>query len=387
MKSCCWRAEDIYFPEVDVENFEEYRHGGYHPTLIGDTFCDNRYTIVHKLGFRGYSTIWLARDQQLQRYVSLKILAASASGECAEGTILSTLRNGDSAHIGKQFIPLLLDQLSFNGPNGHHLCLVGQPFGCSIARCQEDSVDLMFLVDAARSIAAQLIMGLSYLQACGIWHGDLHTRNFLLRIPNFDSMSTADLYERYGTPDEVRVRRIDGSAAGPHAPPHAIYPMIPNMPAKRTLYLPPEAFFEDPITPAADIWTLGVNLYEPMGERPLFETFAWDPDDIIGEMISTLGRPPARWWGRWAKRAETPVFRPLHQRLWEMGRGETPDTCQWDVAGGELRALEDLLKSMMAFEPAERPTAERLMASEYMVKWAMPAWERQVRRKDTCARK
>lgn len=244
-------------------------------------------------------------------------------------------------------------------------------------------------------------------------------------------MSTADLYERYGTPDEVRVRRIDGSAAGPHAPPHAIYPMIPNMPANEVtdpeivisdygtsfvvfqtpspmlstpaLYLPPEAFFDDPITPAADIWTLGVNLYEAMGERPLFETFAWDPDDIIGEMISTLGRPPARWWGRWAKRAEffqpdgewipdfkrirTPVFRPLHQRLWEMGRGETPETCQLDVAGGELRALEDLLKSMMAFEPAELPTAEQLMASEYMVKWAMPAWERQVKRKDTCARK
>lgn len=164
-------VEDIYFLEVDVENFEEYRHGGYHPSLIGDTFCDNRYTIVHKLGFGGYSTIWLARDQQLQRYVSLKILAASASGESAEGTILSSLRNGDSAHIGKQFIPLLLDQFSFNGPNGHHLCLVGQPFGCSIARSQEDSVDLMFPVDAARSIAAQLIVGLSYLQACGICHG------------------------------------------------------------------------------------------------------------------------------------------------------------------------------------------------------------------------
>ncbi len=44
-------------------------------------------------------------------------------------------------------------------------------------------------------------------------------------------------------------------------------------------------------------------------------------------------------------------------------------------------ALEELLRSMMAFEPAERLTAEQLMRSEYMVKRAMPAWERQRERR------
>lgn len=64
-----------------------------------------------------------------------------------------------------------------------------------------------------------------------------------------------------------------------------------------------------------------------------------------------------------------------------MGRGETEQTCEWDVAGGELRALEDLLRAMMAFEPGERPTADQLITFEYVVKWALPAWERQKRRK------
>lgn len=49
--------EDIYHPEVDIEYLENYVPGGYHPTLIGDTFCSGRYTVVHKLGFGGYSTI------------------------------------------------------------------------------------------------------------------------------------------------------------------------------------------------------------------------------------------------------------------------------------------------------------------------------------------
>lgn len=64
-----------------------------------------------------------------------------------------------------------------------------------------------------------------------------------------------------------------------------------------------------------------------------------------------------------------------------MGRGETPESCQWDMKGGEMQALEELLRGKMAFEPAKRLTAEQLMASEYMVKWAMPAWERQLERR------
>ena len=350
---------------------------------------------------------------------------------------------GDQTHIGKQFIPSLLDQFFFHGPNGYHQCLVGEPAGCSIAKSKEDSVNLMFPRDAARSIAAQLIMGMSYLHSNDVCHGgkyklilaseiyhstyltlaDIHLHNILLRAPNFDSLNTEELYERYGKPHGVPIVREDGKPSKPHAPQQAIYPMNLNMPADRminpgiiisdygtsfvvsqtsspkihtpALYSPPEDFFgESIIKPtAADVWTLGVNLYETLGERPLFETFAWDHDDIVAEMINVLGQPPARWWNSWVNRPEffepdgswitnfrcisTPVFRRLRQRLWDMSRGETPETCEWNVAEGELRALENLLRGMMTFEPAERPTAEHLLVSEYMEKWAMPAWKRQ----------
>ena len=35
----------------EVERLEYYVQGGYHPVMLGDTFCEDRYTIVHKLGF------------------------------------------------------------------------------------------------------------------------------------------------------------------------------------------------------------------------------------------------------------------------------------------------------------------------------------------------
>ncbi|EZF64736.1 hypothetical protein H105_03061 [Trichophyton soudanense CBS 452.61] len=90
--------------------------GGYHPTLIGDSFCDGRYTVVHKLGSGGYSTIWLARDQQLQRYVSLKMLVAGASQDTHESNILQLLSKGNLNGPGKQCIPTLLYQ--FFSPDG-----------------------------------------------------------------------------------------------------------------------------------------------------------------------------------------------------------------------------------------------------------------------------
>lgn len=210
--------EDVYIPEVDLENFEDYAVGGFHPTVIGDTFHNGRYEVAHKLGFGGFSTVWLARDNHLERYVSLKIMVAHESSKSTEGSILQLLSIRDGpAHQGQQFIPRLLDQFSFDSPNGRHTCLVQEPAGCSIAASKNDSINFLFPVETARSIAAQLIMGVAYLHSRGVCHGgmfiqpsihhfdpttltpcpNLHTRNFLLSGPNLDSVSPAEIHKRY----------------------------------------------------------------------------------------------------------------------------------------------------------------------------------------------
>ncbi len=50
------------FCDVDAEPLARYRKGGYHPTHLGDMLNNGRYNIVHKLGWGGYATVWLARD-------------------------------------------------------------------------------------------------------------------------------------------------------------------------------------------------------------------------------------------------------------------------------------------------------------------------------------
>lgn len=48
----------------DEEDWEDYVKGGYHPVKIGDTFSDDRYVVVRKLGWGHFSTVWLAKDQK-----------------------------------------------------------------------------------------------------------------------------------------------------------------------------------------------------------------------------------------------------------------------------------------------------------------------------------
>lgn len=146
--------EDIYHPEVDVKYLEDYVPGGYHPTLLGDTFCSGRYAVVHRPRLGGYSTIWLAWDQQRRRYVSLMILTARASPDSHEGDVLPYMMRNDHTHARKRFTPPLLDQFSFHGPDTHHRCLVGEVADGSIAKSKEDSANFMFSMDAARPTIA-----------------------------------------------------------------------------------------------------------------------------------------------------------------------------------------------------------------------------------------
>jgi serine/threonine-protein kinase SRPK3 len=44
-----------------------YRPGGYHPVCLGDTFKGGRYKVHHKLGWGGFSTVWLAKDKEYVR--------------------------------------------------------------------------------------------------------------------------------------------------------------------------------------------------------------------------------------------------------------------------------------------------------------------------------
>ena len=98
-------AQDFFILE---EDFNAYRPGGFHPVALGDTLKGDRYNIQHKLGWGGFSTVWLARDRRLivllldspllvlttcrhDRWVSVKIMRADRTDQTRELRVLRAL--------------------------------------------------------------------------------------------------------------------------------------------------------------------------------------------------------------------------------------------------------------------------------------------------------
>lgn len=57
-------AHHPYVCDIDAEPLHRYRVGGYHPLKLGDVLKQDRYKILHKVGWGGYSTTWAARDRK-----------------------------------------------------------------------------------------------------------------------------------------------------------------------------------------------------------------------------------------------------------------------------------------------------------------------------------
>jgi serine/threonine protein kinase len=62
--------------EANSEPVDGYDSKLYYPLTIGEVL-DERYKIVHKLGWGGCSTVWMAHDTGERKYVALKILTSA----------------------------------------------------------------------------------------------------------------------------------------------------------------------------------------------------------------------------------------------------------------------------------------------------------------------
>ena len=70
--------EDAAETTADEEDSEDYCKGGYHPVTVGEQFKDGKYTVVRKLGWGHFSTVWLSKDNVTKKHVALKVVRSAA---------------------------------------------------------------------------------------------------------------------------------------------------------------------------------------------------------------------------------------------------------------------------------------------------------------------
>lgn len=165
------------------EALECYVPGGFHPVALGDKFKDSRYVVRHKLGHGGFSTVWLASDEQhpdsAPRYVAVKIKSGSSSkmGIDADPEVLR-LRKLEEYYVkGPQDKPRsyaqLLDWFSVEGPNGCHNCLVTELLGPSLGSVHSlySQLEQVLRPETILRASTQLLQGIDFIHQAGLVHG------------------------------------------------------------------------------------------------------------------------------------------------------------------------------------------------------------------------
>ena len=250
---------------------------------------------------------------------------------------------------------------------------------------------------------------------------DLHLGNLLLQLPSsLGKLSVEELYTEIAPPMPSPVVRTDGSLSpiSPSVPSHLNPPLWlgeedGNITLGETKLLlsdfgtafrpsdestfkshtpltiqPPEAFLEPtaPLSFGSDIWSLGCVIFELFAPCSLIYGFMTTQDDITAQQVVLQGPMPKEWWARWEERCEW--FDETGKPLREPGRAGSLDNrfeelvqngrkhCGYPTVSDDEKAeLVELLRRVLAWRPAARPSAQELLDMRWVKKWGLPAYE------------
>jgi len=217
-----------------------------------------------------------------------------------------------------------------------------------------------------------------------------------LRIPGIEQMSHKDLQQYLGEPYKRPLSRRDGKlvTSTPHEPkylvsspeqlellrlclnsPEAVHLKIcdfgeaflwDNKPVITQLntpciYAAPEIIFHDHISPAVDVWALAVLMHMVLsGGYLLFNSYNGINNEVLMEMVLTLGKLPDRWWTKWGDRSEyfdeNGTFVGDRTKLPPVS-GKFLKIPSDRMEKEELEGLERIIRMMVSYEIMDRISA------------------------------
>jgi serine/threonine-protein kinase len=204
-----------------------------------------RYRVERRLGVGGMSTVQLAFDQRLERYVAVKLLAEHLADD---PTFVSRFRR-EALAAARLVHPNIVQVFDFGLDEEFHqqFIVMEHVSGQSCAELLRDRGHLD--VDQAVEIISQACRGLDYAHRNGVVHRDVKPGNLL--VSDTDVVKLADFGIARAT-DQSSITQV-GSVLGTAA------------------YLAPEQARGEEAGPRADLYSLGVVAYQLLSGRLPYE--------------------------------------------------------------------------------------------------------------------
>jgi serine/threonine-protein kinase len=213
--------------------------------MTGTTTIAGRYRIEGRLGVGGMSTVHLAFDNRLERYVALKLLAEHLADD---PTFVSRFRR-EALAAARLVHPNIVQVFDFGFDSGHHqhFIVMEHVSGNSCAELLRDHGHLP--VGQAIDVVSQACRGLDYAHRNGVVHRDVKPGNLL--VSDSDVVKLADFGIARAV-DQSSITQV-GSVLGTAA------------------YLAPEQARGEEAGPRADLYSLGVVTYQLIAGRLPYE--------------------------------------------------------------------------------------------------------------------
>jgi serine/threonine-protein kinase len=206
-----------------------------------------RYELGERLGLGGMSTVQVAFDTRLERYVAVKLLAE----HLADDAQFVTRFRREAMAAARLVHPNIVQVYDFglDEPSGRHYIVMERIVGPSGAQVLRDRGHLP--IDEAVDWIAQSCRGLEYAHRNGLVHRDVKPGNLLLSEAD-GTIKLADFGIAKTASDESSITQV-GSVLGTAA------------------YLAPEQAAGEEAGPAADLYGLGVVAYQLLSGRLPYE--------------------------------------------------------------------------------------------------------------------
>lgn len=290
--------ETLYDPIIPVDDLS--------PTLPAPLTFSGRYEVLHELGRGGMGMVYLARDNYLEREVAVKVLNRHTLG--TEGRTLLLNEARAAARLSHPNVTMIFDV----GEQDRIPFIVMEYVpGKTLAEAMPRRMDEVI------RLARQLCAALHHAHQKGLVHRDVKPHNVMITAEGVAKLMDFGLAQLLDKPMES-----GDSFAGTIA------------------YIAPEQATGEPINHLADLYGLGVTLYEmATGTVP----FTGNSAQILIKHIQELPLPP-----RARNKAVPPALNELILHLLQKKPENRPQSAD------EVGQLLEILNHLYRMEPLER---------------------------------